>query len=482
MAEKPESKPVPPKKPEGEKRAPIPNGVEKKEVQDRRRSLEDKTLKLKASRARSDHKRDEWDAQKLLKSFDLWVEKKEKKEDEKKDENFVETQETKDAKEKEKIETEYREELKKNYEAEKADIVGKSENWTEPSLNEEQKTKLQELQKTYLSKYVADFEINPKEIKPETIQKIAETMPDAWESLLLKEEFAKEWPLKTLRDQVLKELPAPDSEMNTETFEKFRKMFAEKTGLELSEEKIQKLIGDTRKIREELYQKEDNNPENKNIIRRDGNFSEQESAIRGSSISSGPAKNISPDETWSSSGYSPETWKQATESAKKSAEIIKSAFKKSEGWDEKTPWKLDKFIDRHASNNPNFSSDKPFLLQDLRNQKAYIYYPGGEIEECSATHGANGVSNVNNSHGTSLGSKELIPDSNGPRNGNSILYRTAVKGLESCNQSDLSRLIRIHEQHWWATWGCTGLPLDVMKRFDAAIDSAGGGAQEIFLS
>lgn len=177
-------------------------------------------------------------------------------------------------------------------------------------------------------------------------------------------------------------------------------------------------------------------------------------------------------------GYDPETHKEATENAKKSAEIIKQAFQKAPTINPDMQKNLATVVDRHAQNDPHFSSDQPFLAQDISTQTAFIYYPGGRIETCSATHGTNGINNKNNSHGSSLGSKRLTQG----WKWDGMKYRLIVDGLEWCNANDKERLIRVHEQHWSATYGCTGLPETQMAAFDAAVGSAGWGAQETFQS
>lgn len=481
MADKTESTPL--KEPEWKKKALILGGVEKKEVQDSKKALEDKTSRLKESQAKitwdKEHKKQQWDAQKLF-TFDLWAEKNGNKESEKKNENFVETQDTKDKKELEKTEGEYREQLKKNYEAEKAEIIGKMQEWKESALNEEQDTRLKKLQESYLSKYVADFDIKTEEkITPEIIKEIAKTIPDWWEKLVLDDAFTSDKDLKTLRGNLLRQLPTPDIEMDKETLGKYKLLFEQKTGLILSEEQIKRLINETKSLREipssqkeKMSQEKDPPP----II--DG-WGTSGQAYEDYVWSHSPTlwePNLTDANTW----YSLESGKKATENAKNAAKTIKESMRKKYWGTEQQPWEFEKYIDRHAQNHPSFSANQPFLLQSLGQQKAYIYYPGGEVVECSATHGAGWINSTPGAKWSSLGSKELIPDSNWPRNGNKILYRTAVKGLEWCNANDLSRLIRIHEQHGSATHGCTWLPLTEMKRFDAAIDAAGGGAQETF--
>ena len=56
---------------------------------------------------------------------------------------------------------------------------------------------------------------------------------------------------------------------------------------------------------------------------------------------------------------------------------------------------LAQYVDRHAANDPNFSASQPFLMQDIRTARAYIYYPEqSQLTQCSATHGSNGVGNT----------------------------------------------------------------------------------------
>ena len=97
------------------------------------------------------------------------------------------------------------------------------------NLDEEKKKQIQALQESYLSKYVTDFEVDADKVTPEIAHKIAETIPDAWERLLVDDKFTEDKALKTLRDNLLKQLPAPDTEMNTETFSQFQEMFEKKT-------------------------------------------------------------------------------------------------------------------------------------------------------------------------------------------------------------------------------------------------------------
>ena len=174
MAEKPESTPL--KNRDWEKKAPIPNGVEKKEVQDRKKSLEDKTLKLKESRAKiawdKEQKKDREDAQKLLNSFDLWVGDRQNKEP-RKDENFVEKQEVKDLKEQEKAETEYREEIQKNYAEDKKNISQEPET-------------LKKLESKYMEKYLGVM--YPDEAKmfwEKDVEFLTQNFPNAYRELLL---------------------------------------------------------------------------------------------------------------------------------------------------------------------------------------------------------------------------------------------------------------------------------------------------------
>jgi len=71
--------------------------------------------------------------------------------------------------------------------------------------------------------------------------------------------------------------------------------------------------------------------------------------------------------------------------------------------------KLGKMLDRHAKNNPNFRADQPFLAHDVGTRQAFIYFPGGDVEVCPATHGYAGIGNKEGGGGTSLGSKLLTP-------------------------------------------------------------------------
>lgn len=377
----------------------------------------------------------------------------------------------------------YRSELQETYQIEKSEIE-KMEPW------KEKEEKMYWLQKSYIESYVHDFDLSwENKLTDDGIKKMAQTLPDAWQSVLVNWSANLSPSLQKFRNDIIRQLPTPDTEMNSETFSQFRDIFEKKTGLSLTEDQIRQLIMEAKKMRE-VPDKADNETatekENREKIERDQSSPLQAPWLSGQAyedyLSQNPAvlwePNVSGVET---SGYSFETGKEATENAKNAAKTIKEAARKKYGGSDQQPWEFEKYIDRHAQNNPNFSADKPFLLQSLGQQKAYIYYPGGEIVECSATHGVGGVNNRSGEKWSSLWSKELIPDSNWSRNGNKILYRTAVKGLEWCNANDLDRLIRIHEQHGAATHGCTGLPLGEMKRFDAAIDAAWGGAQEIFV-
>ncbi len=395
-------------------------------------------------------------------------------------ENFVESSELKNARELSGAKTAYQEQLKKTHE---------THIWELKDKPEEQMRVWQE----YLGRCVKDLWINPENIGKDDVKVFAETLPKAWKKTLLDSKSVEKNPeLKKVRDEILLQgfKVARRWDMTDAQYqEALLKNMKEVTGIDdLTQEDVAKILEGR------IIQYEEKEKEESLLLTRGVNESPEayESRVRSSS---GPMErwevstNIEWWETGWASGYFVESWKEASESSRAAAEKIKKAFQKKysspNSWPEAVQGslfqKLSLYIDRHAKNNPKFSSNQPFLMQDLRAQKAYIYYPWGEIMECSATHGTGGVSNTDKSHWTSLGSKELVPDTNGSRNGNKILLRTAVKWLEWCNQNDLSRTIRIHEQHGSRTHWCTGLPLSEMQRFDAAIDQAGGGAQEIFL-
>lgn len=346
----------------------------------------------------------------------------------------------------------------------------------------EREKKKDQIQTEYISWYVDVLKLEWSKLSSDEAKKMSENLPDAWKELLINPELSSvhgREKLKKFREDFLRQIPTPDTEMNSETFDQYRSMFEQKTGLSLSEDQIKQLVEEAKKLREipasEAEKKEqENNPPP--IIDGGGRSGQEYEDYVWNHAPTLWEPNLTDANTW----YSVETGKEATEWAKNAAKTIKEAMRKKYGGTEQQPWEFEKYIDRHAQNHSNFSASQPFLLQSLSQQRAYIYYPGGEIVECSATHGVGGINNISWQKWSSLWSKELIPDSNWSRNGNKILYRTAVKGLEWCNANDLSRLIRIHEQHGSATHGCTWLPLEEMKRFDAAIDSAGGGAQEIF--
>lgn len=405
-------------------------------------------------------------------------------------ENFVESSEVKDARELTMAKNAYQEQLKTTYE---------THIWELKDKPEEQKKIWQE----YLWRCVRDLWINSEKLGRNDVKALASTLPKAWKETLLDAKSTEKNPeLKKVREKIFEQVSLNASTISRASCKtdreyelRLRESFRQVTGVDLSPEEFRMVIRTQNTARRE--QTEIQESKEKPLLRKDGE-SDQSFEARSSRETPGDytartwetvKTNIS-DEDGKKIWYSEETWKKATESAENAAKTILDAFKKkyssSQDVSEKPDsgslfMKLSSKIMRHAQNNPTLSASQPFLLQDLRAQKAYIYYPWGNVVECSATHGSGGVWNTEWSHGTSLWSKKLSPASNGSRNGNSIKIRTDVHGLEPSNQSDFSRMVRIHEQHGARTWGCTGLPLSEMQRFDAAIDAAGGGAMEVFL-
>lgn len=173
------------------------------------------------------------------------------------------------------------------------------------------------------------------------------------------------------------------------------------------------------------------------------------------------------------------------------------------------PDSLEAIICRNAINNPNFSSKKPFLAQDLSTMTAYIYYPTPkEFFTTYAWHWSwwNGfewvknwnISNISWSNSTSLWTKNLKANW-GRWN---YKYRINVDWLEPIkkrvnlnkttamyddpssfwNSTDNSRLIRIHESESNYTAWCTWLKNDVAKKFYASVKKHRWWSQEVFLS
>lgn len=173
------------------------------------------------------------------------------------------------------------------------------------------------------------------------------------------------------------------------------------------------------------------------------------------------------------------------------------------------PDSLEAIICRNAINNPDFSSKKPFLAQDLSTRTAYIYYPDPkEFHTTYAWHWSWGrgiqwvknwnISNIPWSNSTSLWSKKL--KANWGR-GN-YKYRINVDWLEPIkkrinlnksaakyddpssfwNSTDNSRLIRIHESNRKYTAWCTWLPNDIAKKFYTSVKKYRWWSQEVFLS
>ena len=97
---------------------------------------------------------------------------------------------------------------------------------------------------------------------------MSENLPDAWKELLINPELSSvhgREKLKKFREDFLRQIPTPDTEMNSETFDQYRSMFEQKTGLSLSEDQIKQLVEEAKKLREipasEAEKKEqENNP------------------------------------------------------------------------------------------------------------------------------------------------------------------------------------------------------------------------------
>lgn len=386
-------------------------------------------------------------------SFDMWPGKLSDNWSTSK-ENFVESPHIKDQKELAKATGEYQIQLTKTYNTHMRDLVWKPE---------EQK----KLWSQYLEWCIWDLKMNSKNIWKENIAILSQSLPEVWKNTILHPESAQSPLLKQVRNSIITDcMKYPRKPWSTD--EQFQKELLDHikktTGIDsLTQNDIRSLqFNEKEKLMEQKQPNETDIEYNSRHIDSAETNGTGEATLSEKGVTDG-------DTAW----YSPETGKSISENAAKTAEKIKEVFKDKP--------ELHKFIDRHASNNPNFSLQKPFLMQNLSIQKAFIYYPGAEtFVECSATHWVRGISNTDKSHGTSLGSKELVPDTNDDR-GNKIKIRTAVKGLESCNSNDFSRDIRIHEQHGSKTWWCTGLPMSDMEKFDAAIDAAWGGAMEIFM-
>lgn len=79
---------------------------------------------------------------------------------------------------------------------------------------------------------------------------MAETLPDAWQSVLLNGNENLSPSLQKFRNDIIQQLPTPDTEMNSETFSQFRDMFEKKTGLNLTEKQIEQLMMEAKKMRE----------------------------------------------------------------------------------------------------------------------------------------------------------------------------------------------------------------------------------------
>lgn len=174
-------------------------------------------------------------------------------------------------------------------------------------------------------------------------------------------------------------------------------------------------------------------------------------------------------------------------------------------------WKLS--VMRHAINAQErgipFSADRPFFANDLATRRALIYYPGGQVRETtcvggSGRDGQGGISNVNNSYGSPLGSFQFRPET-AHRNNNHAYYRAqaTVEGFEpmrdsfrvhheqggnidpsSGNTNSADRAILMHgvREGQGSTWGCWGVPGDVAIEFADAIDRHGGANGEAFVS
>lgn len=107
-------------------------------------------------------------------------------------------------------------------------------------------------------------------------------------------------------------------------------------------------------------------------------------------------------------GYSLDVSGEITESEKQSIIIVHEALKKKVS-DPVMQEKLLKILERHAKNNSNFTSSQPFFAHDVATKQGFVYFPGGDVEVCPATHGYAGVGNIKEGGGTSLGSKLLAP-------------------------------------------------------------------------
>lgn len=167
-------------------------------------------------------------------------------------------------------------------------------------------------------------------------------------------------------------------------------------------------------------------------------------------------------------------------------------------------WKL--AVMRNAVNSNRygqiFSANRPFFANDLAARRALIYLPGeGQPLATVCQAGSGGVSNVNNSHGSPVGSFYFQPG-DVVHHGNSHRYRSqaTVHGMEpmradyrtdyaqgsnidpsSGNANSASRAILMHGATG-GTWGCWGIPPQNAEIFARAIQSGGGANGEAFLS
>ena len=80
-------------------------------------------------------------------------------------------------------------------------------------------------------------------------------------------------------------------------------------------------------------------------------------------------------------GYSLDVNGEITETEKEAVKKIHDAFK-SKVTDVAMQEKLLTILERHAKNNPNFSSDQPFLAHDVGTKQGFVFFPPGEAVVC----------------------------------------------------------------------------------------------------
>jgi len=164
-------------------------------------------------------------------------------------------------------------------------------------------------------------------------------------------------------------------------------------------------------------------------------------------------------------------------------------------------------ITAHRHGQP-FDSNRPFFANDLGTFTALIYIPGeGTVYTTSVggsgRNGGGGISNVDGSYGSPLGSFNFSPSDVAYLPNHRYRARATVHGFEPMreqfrvqrevgsnvdpsagNTNTAGRAVLMHGVNPGAgsTWGCWGVPQDVAVRFAQAIEQHGGASGEAFVS